>query len=272
MTDLQIVSDLHLEKPAAYDVFEILPKAPYLALLGDIGVITDEGFFPFIEKQLEQFRIVLFLLGNHEPYHNTWEETKECVHNFSISIDDRRSRDESLGSFVFLDQTRYDLSSDITILGCTLFSKVAEEHSEKVSFGLNDFYYIKDWTVENHSAAHEEDLKWLNGQVERITTEEPQRTIIIFTHHSPLGGDERASDPRHVNSPLSSGFATDLSREECWKNPRVALWAYGHTHYNVELVDDTTSKKVVSNQRGYYFSQAKGFDVGKVVQISRIPI
>ncbi|KAJ5096663.1 hypothetical protein N7456_007384 [Penicillium angulare] len=268
MADLQIVSDLHLEKPAAYDVFQIPPKAPFLALLGDIGVVTDDGFFPFIEKQLEQFRIVFFLLGNHEPYHSTWNETKERIHTFSTLIEDRRSRDEQLGRFVFLDQTRYDLSSDITILGCTLFSKVAEEHSESVSFGLNDFYYIQDWTVENHSAAHEEDLKWLNRQVERIATEEPQRTIIIFTHHSPLGGDERASDPRHIHSPLSSGFATDLSKEECWKNPRVALWAYGHTHYNVQLLDDMTSKGVVSNQRGYYFSQATKFDVEKVVRVS----
>ncbi|KAK3372637.1 hypothetical protein B0H63DRAFT_527469 [Podospora didyma] len=32
-----ILSDLHLESPKAYDIFDIEPKAPYLALLGDIG-------------------------------------------------------------------------------------------------------------------------------------------------------------------------------------------------------------------------------------------
>jgi hypothetical protein len=35
---IQIVSDLHLEAPKAYDVFDIVPQAPYLALLGDIGL------------------------------------------------------------------------------------------------------------------------------------------------------------------------------------------------------------------------------------------
>ena len=37
---VQVLSDLHLEAPKAYDVFEIVPKAPYLALLGDVGNIA----------------------------------------------------------------------------------------------------------------------------------------------------------------------------------------------------------------------------------------
>ena len=36
-TSLPIVSDLHLETPAAYDVFGITPKALNFALLGGIG-------------------------------------------------------------------------------------------------------------------------------------------------------------------------------------------------------------------------------------------
>ncbi|KAJ5725337.1 uncharacterized protein N7483_006694 [Penicillium malachiteum] len=249
MANLQIVSDLHLEKPAAYDVFEIPPKAPYLALLGDIGVVADEGFFPFIETQLRQFKIFFFLLGNHEPYHLTWKETSQKIHDFTTSINDRRSEDNPFGKFVFLDQTRFDLSPSITILGCTLFSRVADQYREQ--------------TVEDHTAAYEADLKWLNDQVTQITSEEPQHTIIIFTHHSPLGGDPRGADPRHVNSPLSSGFATDLSMEECWKNPNVRLWAYGHTHYNIDLLDETKGKRIMRNQRGYYFSGSE-FQCGKM--------
>ncbi|KAJ6031934.1 hypothetical protein N7540_002666 [Penicillium herquei] len=269
MANLQIVSDLHLEKPAAYDVFEIPPKAPYLALLGDIGSVADEGFLPFIETRLRQFKIFFFLLGNHEPYDLTWKDTRQKMHDFTTLING--SEDNTFGTFVFLDQTRFDLSPSITILGCTLFSRVADQYREQVSFGINDFYYIQDWTVEGHTAAYEADLKWLNDQVTQISSEEPQRTIIIFTHHSPLGGDSRGADPRHVNSPLSSGFATDLSMEECWKNPNVRLWAYGHTHYNVDFMDEITDKKVVSNQRGYYFSQAQNFDVEKCVLVSDSP-
>jgi hypothetical protein len=42
---VQILTDLHLEAPQAYDVFNILPKAPYLALLGGIGH-TRKTFLP----------------------------------------------------------------------------------------------------------------------------------------------------------------------------------------------------------------------------------
>ncbi|KAJ5904614.1 hypothetical protein N7504_006997 [Penicillium tannophilum] len=267
MASLQIVSDLHLETPIAYDVFQIPPKAPFLALLGDIGVVNDDGFFPFIRRQLQNFQIVFLLLGNHEPYHLTWNQTKEKVHEFSVSLNQRHSQDDHLGDFVFLDQTRFDLDDNVTILGCTLFSKVSEKHRESVSLGLNDFYYINDWTVEDHTMAHQADLQWLNDQVALIASQEPDRQIVIFTHHSPIGGDPRAADPRHIHSPLSSGFATDLSMEECWRNTRVRLWAYGHTHYNVDFTDKMSQKSIVSNQRGYYFSQTQSFDVEKVVHV-----
>ncbi|KAJ5872729.1 uncharacterized protein N7529_005082 [Penicillium soppii] len=267
----QILSDLHLENPSAYDVYTISPKASYLALLGDIGVVKDAGFFPFMEAQLSRFQVVFFLLGNHEPYYSTWAETKQTIHQFSASVDERRLHSkhhglETLGSFIFLDQTRYDLSSDLTVLGSTLFSDVSEAHKERVSFGLNDFYRIHDWTVEDHMASHKADLQWLNDQVSEIATSEPHRKIVVLSHHSPVTQDARAVDPKHISSPLSSGFATDLSAQECWKSPLVRLWAFGHTHFNANYLEDT-GKLVVSNQRGYYFSQAQDFNEELVVTI-----
>ncbi|KGO39448.1 hypothetical protein PEX1_082020 [Penicillium expansum] len=273
MSTFQILSDLHLENPSAYDVFSVSPKAPYLALLGDIGVVKDVGFTTFIETQLRQFQIVFFLLGNHEPYYSTWEETKLVLRQFSASVDLQRSNaeqdehSETMGSFVFLDQTRYDLSPDVTILGCTLFSRVSEAHKDKISYSLNDFYHINDWTVDNHTAAHEADLQWLNEQVSQIAASEPHRKIVIFTHHSPVTQDPRALDPRHVNSSLSSGFASDLSGQGAWKSPLVKLWAFGHTHFNVSYIEEGTEKRVISNQRGYYFSQAQGYDGELVVEV-----
>ncbi|KAJ5126783.1 hypothetical protein N7448_007562 [Penicillium atrosanguineum] len=262
---LQIVSDLHLEKPPTYDVFEIIPEAPYLALLGDIGLVRDDGFFTFIKAQLQKFQIVFLLLGNHEPWHSTWVKTKERIKQFSDSVKQQYST-KDLGVFVFLDQTRYDLSSEVTILGCTLYSQISEQHRERISTGVNDFYHIDNWTVDDHNAAHRADLDWLNGQVSEIATSEPQRKIVVFTHYSPVAQDPRAVDPRHVDSPLSSGFATDLSMQECWKNSRVCLWAFGHTHYNTEFMEEGTGKLVVSNQRGYYSSHSKGFEPRKVVR------
>lgn len=117
---IQILSDLHLETPTAYDLFDIPPKAPYLALLGDIGNVKDDGLFAFLEAQLRKFQIVFFLLGNHEPYHSNWPTVRTKVKGFSDAVR-KRKQFAHLGEFVFLDQTRYHLSPDITVLGCTLY-------------------------------------------------------------------------------------------------------------------------------------------------------
>jgi metallophosphoesterase superfamily enzyme len=82
MGSLQIISDLHLKAPAAYDVFEIAPKAPHLVLIGDIGCTQDAGLFTFLEKQLTLFKTVFFVAGNHEPYHTDWSKTKQQLQDF----------------------------------------------------------------------------------------------------------------------------------------------------------------------------------------------
>jgi hypothetical protein len=270
---LQILSDLHLEAPAAYDVFEIPPKAPYLALLGDIGLIKDSRYLDFLSKQLFLFKIVFLLLGNHEPYDSEWAIVKQKIRDFEVAANTASAADQSgeSGHFIFLDQTRFDLSRDVTILVCTLYSSILPEQTEHVSFGLNDFYRIDSWTTETHRAAHAADLEWLNRQVRAIEAEASagqKRKIVVLTHHSPTV-DSRASDQAHAGSKLSSGFSTDLRVQECWTYEMVKVWAFGHTHWNCDYVDEVggNKKRVLTNQRGYYFQQSVGFDVEKVVEV-----
>lgn len=261
---IQVLSDLHLESPPAYDVFTIPPSAPHLALLGDIGNTRDSGLLEFLTIQLKAFTTVFLLLGNHEPYHSNWAQAKQKIIEFKTAISEQRRQDAAIGEFVFLDQTRYDLSPMVTILGCTLFSKILSEQTEHVSFGLNDFYHIEDWTTDQHNLAHVSDLRWLNQQVAAISATEPQRRIIILTHHSPCV-DASAIDPAHSASRISSGFMTDLCREVCCASEKVKVWACGHTHFNFDFKQG--EKRVLANQRGYYFKQAEGFDVKKIIQI-----
>ncbi|KAJ9287203.1 hypothetical protein DTO021C3_5121 [Paecilomyces variotii] len=263
---IQILSDLHLETPPAYDIFTIVPKAPFLALLGDIGYVKDDGFFDFIRTQLQRFRVVFLVLGNHEPYHSNWTETKSKVLRFKHDADHMFQEGEITGKFILLDQTRFDISATVTILGCTLFSHVTADQAESVNFGLNDFYHIDDWSVEKHQEAHVADLTWLNTEIDSISRFEPQRKIVVFTHYCP-STHETVIDPRHRNSRISSGFMTDLKMEQCWQRNTVKLWAFGHTHFNCDFQDAETGKRVVSNQRGYYFAQAAGFNSEMVVRI-----
>jgi Calcineurin-like phosphoesterase len=264
--NFQIISDLHMELPAAYSIFEIEPKAPYLALLGDIGYVKDAGFFDFLRKQLRAFQLVFLVLGNHEPYHSSWTDAISEVMRFQAESQAAFARGETSGQLILLNRTRYDLSPSVTILGCTLFSRVTEAQTEMVSFGLNDFYYIKDWTIETHREAHLADLAWLNGEIDSISRSEPERSIVVLTHYCPLT-DDKVVDPKHRDSKISSGFMSDLSSEPCWTREAVKLWAFGHTHFNSDFVDPPSGKRVLSNQMGYYFAQSDGFDVAKVVGV-----
>ena len=81
-SQLQIMSDLHLETPKtrpSYEELEIQPDCQCLALLGDIRNVSDPRLFEFFDRQLQQFETVLYLLGNHEPYGSTFTEARETI-------------------------------------------------------------------------------------------------------------------------------------------------------------------------------------------------
>ena len=142
---IQILSDLHLEVGKAYDIFEIEPKAPHLAVLGDIGtvVVHKEDFLGFLTRQLRQFQTVMFVPGNHEAYHSSWSETLDILHAFERETN-APNKDTSLGKFVLLDRVVFRLpDSNTVILGCSLFSYVPPESQMAVKMGLNDFYQIE---------------------------------------------------------------------------------------------------------------------------------
>ena len=286
---LQIMSDLHLETPAIrpmYSEFQLVRKSPYLALLGDIGKVHDGRLFEFLGEQLRKFEIVFYLMGNHEPWqvdfglgdqeHDfTYQAAVSKLEEFEAATRDRRQGGtgdndaSSNGQFVFLNRKRFDLSETITLLGCTLFSNISESQQSTISLFVSDFCNIQNWTVDDHNSAHRADLDWLNCEVEAISSNEPGRTIVIMTHHSPSSLLE-ANDPEHLEDSrgVQSAFVTDLQNESCWNSRSVRLWAFGHTHYNCDFVDPKTGMRVLSNQRGYGREDAFDFDAEKVVTVS----
>lgn len=246
-TSFQILSDLHLETHSSYN-FPIKHTAQNLALLGDIGLFAHDGLFQFLQRQLNRYWNVIFILGNHEPHGTSWELAKARVRAFEAKMQTLR-RSSTIGNFMFLDQGRWDVNETLTVLGCTLFSNISSSQRVEVEKRLRDFRETRDWTVEDHVAAHRSDLNWLNDQVKAISEAEPQRKIAVFSHYSPTL-DGHAVAPEHRDSPVSSAFATDLSQEQCWTNPAVVFWAFGHTHFNCDFTD-MHGKRVVANQKGY---------------------
>jgi predicted phosphodiesterase len=177
--------------------------------------------------------------------------------------------DSSLGEFVLLDRTVYRMpDTNVVILGCSLFSSISAESYTAVSLG-NDFLFTNDWDVNSHNSVHKRDIAWLNTQVAKLELSDVD--IMIFTHWSP-SKDPRTIDPRHGTSLITSAYSTDLSEEKCFKSKNSKIWAFGHTHFNCDVMFERNHGvgpiRLLTNQRGYYVVEAEGYDAEKTVNIS----
>jgi 3',5'-cyclic AMP phosphodiesterase CpdA len=237
---VQLLSDLHLEVGKQYSTFTFPASAPFLILAGDIGRMIDyDGYRTFLESQVSRYKKVFLVLGNHEFYGLGYQAT----------IDEARrlSEEPSLSSgLVLLHRTRWDdPDSDLTILGCTMWSAIPEASYGIVEAKVNDFRMIDQWTAQRHNAVHEEEVAWLREQARQVRASMPKRRLLIATHHAPcVRGTAR---PDQVDNPWSRAFATDLVQQEGWEG--VKNWVFGHTHYSSRL--SRNGIDLVSNQRGY---------------------
>jgi predicted phosphodiesterase len=261
----QTLSDLHLEINQQYSTYEVPVATNYLLLAGDIGRLADyDQYLAFLQVQTERFKLVFLILGNHEFYGESFDSALEKAR--------RLEQEPCLNKrLVLLHQRRYDIpDSDVTVLGCTLWSHVPDSSMDIVHYKIQDFQKIEDWTVDKHNAAHESDLAWMRAEVQSIhdshrmrPAEFPKRVILVATHHAPAM--RRTSSPQHARTPWSAAFGTDLLSLS-WDG--VHTWVFGHTHYSTEF--EEKGIRVVSNQRGYALpgiNEAKGFNVKKVISL-----
>lgn len=265
---LQIVSDLFLEIDNSYSTYVITPKAPFLALLGNIGRVGNmcrvgwpspiySEFAQFLFRQLAQFRIVFFVAGSHESYTGTWAETVAFFRVFRAVARQRQKKGEDLGDFVFLERTHYNLEKidldlggeghAVTVLGCTLFSLIPEELAARATAEVADFREIGGWSVEKHNEAHVRDLEWLDAMVLGLCGK--SRRVIVLTHFSPTlcEGAVHAQDKAEG---MEDTVGAELGKTLCGQATVVAFWGFGHTQRNCQLLSDG-GRMILSNQRGH---------------------
>ena len=70
---LQFMSDLHINNYNG--MFEVIPSAPNLALIGDICDAYNPKLYKFLTSVAGQFERVFYTPGNHEYYGNYLENT-----------------------------------------------------------------------------------------------------------------------------------------------------------------------------------------------------
>ncbi|PYH94600.1 hypothetical protein BO71DRAFT_353037 [Aspergillus ellipticus CBS 707.79] len=266
----QVLSDLHLEVNRQYASYDFPVCAKQLILAGDIGRLADyDDYRDFLQKQTDRFELVFLVLGNHEFYNDTFTEGVERA---------RQLEQESCfnGRLILLHQRRYDIpESNVTVLGCTLWSDVPSEAQDIVRSKIQDFRKIEGWTVNDHNASHESDLAWLLKEIQSTQrengcakTQPHERSVLVVTHHAP--SLQRTSSPQHAESPWKFAFATEILSQVS-RETNIKVWVFGHTHYTTEFTEGNI--KVVSNQRGYVlpWSDPKvakdEFDARKVIHV-----
>lgn len=258
---LQYVSDLHLEVvQSSYATFHI-PTAPVrsangdtqsrtLILAGDIGRIIDSGkLLEFLQRCSTEFDRVLYVLGNHEFYQSTHEATITAAQQLVESplLEGRVS---------LLHRGRVDLDARVTVLGCTLWSKIPSQQEDEetqlwTEMKLADFRRIEGWTTTRHTEEHFIDLAWLKDSIEEIAANEPNRRIVVVAHHAPTA--DRTSNPKFEANRWNCGFRTGILESNdfrVWRGrEQIEAWVFGHTHFCTDFMKE--SIRVVANQRGY---------------------
>ncbi|RYP05352.1 hypothetical protein DL764_003845 [Monosporascus ibericus] len=260
-TQVQILSDLHLEVGQQYSSYIFPVSAPFLLLCGDVGRLIDyDGYLKFLEAQVSRYERVFLVLGNHEFYGLDYESGLDRAR--------RLSEEPSLAStLILLNRARWDdPGSSLTILGCTLWSAIPEEAYGVVKAKVNDFKKIREWTTQKHNKVHAEEVAWLRKQVAQVASQDDnaKRRLLVATHHAPCV--EGTSRPEYSSNPWTPAFATDLVDQEGWDG--VKTWVFGHTHYSTDLLRNGI--RIVANQRGYVLpgSAAQRDEVKKTKKVA----
>jgi predicted phosphodiesterase len=246
---LHILSDLHLE----FGPIDIPPtNADVVVLAGDVGVGTNGLAWIHSKFQNQQ---VVYVLGNHEFYHN----------NLTVLTESLRSQAE--GSHVHLLENNVAEVGGYTFLGCTLWTDFALAPNPQHAMGVaerlvNDYRIVQVGEANRKLRAqdtvemHRESLAWLQKELARNN---PARTVVV-THHAPSPLSEA---PGYRQGLLSASFVSDLG--SLVEQSGIPLWIHGHTHHNVDYQLGVT--RVLTNQRGYPREMCAGFDPGLVIEL-----
>lgn len=246
---IQLLSDLHLEVGQQYASYAAFPQtAPYLLLAGDVGRLTDyQPYAAFLAAQAARYDRVFLVLGNHEFWGLRYEAAVDTARRLCAEPALR-------GRVELMHRRRWDCPrTRLSVLGCTLWSRIPREAFEAVRDKVRDFRRIDGWTPEEHVRHHEEDVAWLRDEVRRGAREGRQRRrqLLVATHHAP--SLEGTSRPKDAGNPWSVAFASDVldrGGDDGWEGEDgVQVWAYGHTHHCTDL--RKRGVRVVANQRGY---------------------
>lgn len=275
---IQIASDLHIEFFGEKEDLNFLiePKAPILALLGDVGYACTQQLRTFLLAQSDRFEEVWFLAGNHEYYNRHGGGTKYSVTEQNAWL---RQVAAERPNLKYLEQAAIPmLNGSVVVLATTLWSDIPDDYLVQAEHFLNDYRlsynHAPSETTPRLLRANEtrewyrDNLNWLQSQLQTVYHQNklqaqqqqqdssgiapqpaiPQTKVVVLTHHTPLMSGTSA--PQYEGKDSTHCFSSDLQSVLTFPHSPIDIWACGHTHYNFDLTLPQTSSSSNTSDDG----------------------
>lgn len=253
------MSDLHLEFGLLQHPI-IAPEADVCVVAGDV---LTKGILPslmWLDENIAHLMPVVFVAGNHEFYHDFFQNSLEAASRFRGSNRLHFLEDASveIDNVVFMGAT---LWTDFDVLGEGWSEHAMRRAAEAmgdyklVKYQKNPFMGLRPaHTFQKHARSRR--------FLEKSLALSADKKAVVVTHHAP---SIRSVEERYVNDLLTPSYASNLeSLMSGIGSP--ALWIHGHIHHKADYRFDAT--RVICNPRGYPRERChEDFDFGLVVEV-----
>ena len=272
-----LCSDLHLE----FETIELnnTEVADVLVLSGDICLAKDlsfteslrsEKWMKFFTHCSEQFKDVIYIMGNHEHYHGDFAKSYEQLKGALAELPNIHVMEKefiTIGDVTFIagtlwtDMNKEDPNTLYGIKGYMNDYRIIEDSAHPVHFRDSDGnfhtrtgHFNPEQSVEEHKAM----LKL----IDEVTKDKVSEKFVVVGHHAP---SKLSTKPKYQGDTMVNGaYSSDLS-DFILDRPQIKVWTHGHTHDTFDYMIGST--RIVCNPRGYdgYEDRADNFQLQYIV-------
>lgn len=234
-------SDIHLEFGGLK--LENTVGADVLVLAGDISVAWDLNANPkyenFFWRVSNQFKHVIYIMGNHEHYSGDFTHTANIIREFVKKYD----------NIHFLDKETIVIDG-VAFFGGTMWTNMNERDPyvmEYVNTHMSDFQlvtynYATGFNTKDAARQYDETVSILEFDLATVKADK----FVVVTHHAP--SPKSVHQRYELDKEMNYGYHTNMEQFIC-NHPQIKVWIHGHVHDNFDYTVGDTN--VVCNPRGY---------------------
>ena len=254
------VSDVHLEFGRA----EFKPEhtGEVLVLAGDVCMVNDIDKFPltsvhansqsyrstnsnvyreFFLEASKRYKHVLYVMGNHEHYKGTFDETVDVV---------RAQLSELTTNIHVLSNETFEYEG-VTFFGATFWTDMNKSDYVAMHYAqqnMSDFRLIRWGEVRNYRKLHPKDtveqFEFTKRKL-RDVVRSATGPVVVISHHAPCS---LSVHEMYRGDDLNAAYCSSVIEEVLDFN--VPFWVHGHMHNPSDYVIENT--RVLCNPRGYF--------------------